>query len=316
MVTTILGALAAWGLLAAFWDASFVFSRFHVAAAAPGLLRGLLLPLWFYLKSGVLMLSLFLLAVGCLHLCIGRAHKTEFPCSSLAWVMILAVPGELFLISLPNRFLGHYFLTLLPLAAIGLGLWCQFFLALRAGKTWTGGSVPATWLFRVSTVALALTLIWPFGAVGLGSQARTVAAALHPAPRSQINADVLDYLAGLPAAAPLFIWGAETRLNFLSERAAPTRYNYAYPLLHRRYRQAERFDELLHDLASHPHTVIIDAWASRPQSLGETTQSPSIAPESLEDLRALVAAGYRVDRVFGNGWVVYLPRSWTSVLSR
>ena len=153
-----------------------------------------------------------------------------------------------------------------------------------------------------------------------------------PHDRGSEDPELVQYLTTKHADCPLLMWGAETKWNFMARRRSPSRYCYIYPLLYPGYRQQERFQELLRDLEAHPDTVIVDTEAGTPNGLGKVDralgaerkeggdegapdetyhdeQRGQFEPGVLERLRTYVSTEYRVDKVFSNKWVAYVPRT-------
>jgi hypothetical protein len=118
------------------------------------------------------------------------------------------------------------------------------------------------------------------------------------------------------------MWGNAMAYNVLSDRPAPTRYAYCYPLCPVNYDHAARFDRFMADLEAAPRTILIDTQAVTwpPNALDESDagQAPAsgkpitalrqIPAESMQRLRQYIAEHYFRDREFDNGWVAYQPR--------
>lgn len=110
----------------------------------------------------------------------------------------------------------------------------------------------------------------------------------------------------------VLMWGAEAWVNFVSRRAAPTRYVYQYPLVTPGYVDATRIDEFLSDLAHRPPGIIFDTHNSLVGSLQRCDRTHR-GEESICYLRNRIAAfveeQYRHAGVTDEGWEIYVrPR--------
>jgi hypothetical protein len=61
------------------------------------------------------------------------------------------------------------------------------------------------------------------------------------------------------------MWGAETAINFLSDRRSPTRFVYQYPLYRLCYVDGAMVEEFLIDIKNNEPAVIIDTSGTNPK---------------------------------------------------
>jgi len=58
----------------------------------------------------------------------------------------------------------------------------------------------------------------------------------------------------------VLVWGGESQVNFFTQRAAPTRFVYQFPLYERNYVTATIVEEFLNDLLINPPEYIFDSY--------------------------------------------------------
>ena len=314
-------AMASLGILHEFWDTNFVFSRIYIAEAAHGLdlLHRFNHQISAYGERGVFNVSVFVF-IGTMLRMFLRRRANDSPVGMLVEpTVLLALIIEFWFISMPYRFYGHYFLGLFPLLATGFALWYDTLVGFVSELK------PASRVRNVGAVGLGTLMAFLmfsgplsiFGYPGILLYAVTA----RGAPEDQ---EVLQYLTTADPSSPLLMWGHETKWNFISRRASPSRYSFIAPLVRPAYQQEARLQELLRDLRAHPDTIIIDSLSRSVNGLG-TNESLSDATDQtgndgppdplrplprgvIDQLRTYVSREYQVDKVFSNKWVAYTPR--------
>jgi hypothetical protein len=234
-----------------FWDAAFRYNfvytsgslwsrpaaiRYGLAALAPG--GGVLLIAgWIY--------SLFMAV---------HQFRKERLVHPVPGMIALAVPVEMFLSSLSTWEAPHYFIAWLPVLSLCAAALCDFMLS---GSTESLTPSLSSFDFRVKHVWLVGLLvgfcILPVDELQ-NQYARRGAGA---------NLEVVEYIESetVPGDTVLF-WGAESAYNFLSRRAAPTRFVYQYPLMTQNYATAGMVEEFTGDLMNNPPVFIVDTSPS------------------------------------------------------
>jgi len=170
------------------------------------------------------------------------------PAALLGRLTLIALPFELIWLAVPDRFYGHYFLTLLPV------------LTVRAGVLIS--RVPARWSFAPARRRLLAAVIAGVLCVRL---------AVHvwrdhtdqQRGRAWQRAAVAAIQARAPVGDPVLVWGAELAVNFLADRRTPSLYGYAYPLLTPGYASEAMWQRFLSDLRRHAPRLIVDAADGR-----------------------------------------------------
>lgn len=172
----------------------------------------------------------------------GRAVTT------LSLWAILTLGTDLVLANITNRGYGHYYASLLPAATLLLVM------AIRVLNE--VGDHPAydKTVKRARIYLVAILIGVPLGTSlvrfwqadwNIAGQARTPDLAEYVAAHTRPDDTVL-------------VWGAATAINFLSGRASPTQFHYAYPLIVPEYTSEETIHELLLDLRTNQPAMIVD----------------------------------------------------------
>lgn len=163
---------------------------------------------------------------------------------------------------------------LFPLAAALLDLPLQLvFLALR------GSSDPQYMLPLLPSLTLLFAfLVWSLRPVNLPSSSSLFSAAWMAAlavmtvvsagvstvqsafiaPDQQAQEITAEVIASTQPDDPVLQWGTETRIYYLTDRPAPTRFAQIAPLFNRRYATPERIQAFLDDLRQNPPVVLVD----------------------------------------------------------
>ena len=265
---------------------------------------------------------------------------------SLLMLALIWLPVEIMLVSLSGRQYGHYYLSMLPVSAVlaafladvcvghvrgrvngedgarvnGAGV------AGRAGR-W---SLPLTAGALAAVAVIAYVANFVFQDVGFFRDRM-----IDRFSRVKILRDIDDdeLLQGPYSAVVdrirthtsprdrILVWGAESQIYLFSERRAPTRFFYQYPLVTPGYDvHGELFDEFVSDVARHEPALIIDTrnpalppldpeerltWLDhRAGLLGRYSRSYSYLPGSFRPFFALVEKDYRPSGEIG-GYAVY-----------
>ena len=109
----------------------------------------------------------------------------------------------------------------------------------------------------------------------------------------------------------ILVWGAEPLIYLLSERTAPTRFFYQYPLIKPGYASRSLIDEFISDVKDEMPAMIIDTWNGRLPPLEETARRDWRPrkryvhdPNAFQTLFDLVEAEYEVVGKDGD-WILY-----------
>jgi hypothetical protein len=233
--------------LADFWQQAFLYNFVYIGThegirrLIPVFLKGFL-----YLQNGwVLYLSIFGWLAGIAYAWLKRKHFAEI--EPVILIALIDFPIEIIFITISGRSILHYYLTPLPVMAIMGGTLVCTVPFLIGSITRIKPQIVRRW----SPVAvLAFVFLAQFGQIAYYPQYVRVLSDNDYAP-------VIDYVAkNTGKDDQVLLIGAESVVNFLTRRKAPTRYVYQYPLalLGRR----PMFEEYFNQILENKPTLIID----------------------------------------------------------
>ena len=234
-----------------FWDAAFLYNFSYSRAEATARVLSLSIGLRLLKTSGLSYLSLmgFLIAVmwNLIRKFSPKALQGIITPNPLLLLCLLDFPLELALAVLSGRAYGHYFMAVLPVFAFFAAVSFQVLLMVLQAffpdrKVGVLFCCVITGAFAVSQMHCT-DCFFPF------CRSRT-------SPQIQ---DTVQYI--LNNSSPedkVLILGAETGLNFLSQRVSPTRFVYQYPLIQTGYSTYEQRDEFLKEVAGNQPAIIVN----------------------------------------------------------
>ena len=282
----IVAYFASQNALTDFWEQAYLYNFVYINKHEG--IRGLI-PVF---TKGFLLLAnggiLYLLVMSWLAALayLWKFRKAES--NPLVWLAFIGLPIEILLITTSGRSIIHYYLTLLPIAAVLIGS-----MAFTIPKL-LGENFPKAGAF-IPVLLLAVTLFLQINQVGNYPSYIAVMGFNEYAP-------VIEYVqANTDEDNTVLIIGAESAINFLTRREAPTRYVYQYPLqlLGRR----PMFEEYFNDILANKPVLIIDTRGrkSLTDNLYEPLQRRS---EIVKDGVAYLGENYELVAQFGE-WFVY-----------
>jgi Dolichyl-phosphate-mannose-protein mannosyltransferase len=285
--------LASQGALVDFWEQAFLYNIVYIGKHE-GIRR--LIPVFIkgfaYLQNGwVLYLALLGWLAGFTY--VWRKRKDVFAqAHPLLLIALVNLPVEIFFITISGRSILHYYLTPLPVMAILAGalVYTVPFLVEKI-KGFDSQNIQGL----MPGVVLAVVLLGQFGQVAYYPSYVRVLSDNDYTP-------VIDYVANnTQESDQVLLIGAESVVNFLARREAPTRYVYQYPLatLGRRSMFEEYFDQIL---KNRPLLIIDTRGRDR---LDEKLYTPmQKRSQVVRDGVQQLAANYRPVARFDD-WVVY-----------
>lgn len=273
------------GALAEFWDAGFAYNFAYIAPI--GDMESRLAPILDGIsplaRTGLFQFSILGYVLTIILFVYQRdSVGTNMP---LLTVGLIDLPIELVLISLSGNVFSHYYMTILP--ALCLFSSVTFWLLAEQIHAW---EVPRLTKAVFSAYAAA-ALVWG----SLGAYYREVVALGDlgdPAVVSYVQARTgpQDYV---------LVWGAESQINFFSERKSPTRFVYQYPLYQRGYTNPRIVEEFLTDVIRNRPKLIIDTNTPGMPLYGFPVDAPG-----MESSVAYLRCHYRPSQTFGT-WIAY-----------
>ena len=131
----------------------------------------------------------------------------------LAGLSLLWLPIEVLFIGLSARNYVHYFISLVPVGVVLIGLMQHWLLNLPKAKSFKTWPVVLV-LLAVIVFKPAMALAYAFGSAGSDPQVDAAAQYI------QVHSNEDE---------PVLVWGAEPAVNLQSRRSLPTRYIHMYP---------------------------------------------------------------------------------------
>ena len=239
--------LASQKALRDFWEQAFLYNFVYIGTHE-GIRR--LIPVFFkgflYLQNGwVLYLSILGWLAGLGYVWVKRKQFREI--HPLLVIALVNLPIEIVFITISGRSILHYYLTPLPVMAIMTGTLIYTLPFLIRNVIHVDSQAIQRWL---PGVILAIVLLAQIGQVTYYPQYVRILSDNDYAP-------VIDYVANnTKEGDQVLLIGAESVVNFLARREAPTRYVYQYPLalLGRR----PMFEEYFNQILANKPVLIID----------------------------------------------------------
>ena len=234
------------GALKPFWDAAFFYNTIYVTensltAKYSALKEGLSI----FSKGDLSILAIVGWAIGILLLVL---KQFKAPLKTFILLAVLDFPIEIIFVSLPGNSYTHYYMTLLPACSIlaGLVVWAVTSLANKvewlATKRVIWESVVAVLILGLLTRAEFKSYYDNVISLRLFRNNPIIA-------YIDQNTNKNDYV---------LMWGGQTSINFFSQRASPSRFNYLYPLYTPGYLDAQKTNEFLNDIYNKKPLLIID----------------------------------------------------------
>jgi hypothetical protein len=240
--------LASQNALADYWEQAFLYNFVYIGKHE-GIRR--LIPVFIkgfaYLQNGwVLYLAGLGWLAGLAYVWLKRRHLLTEP-HPLILIALLNFPIEVLLITVSGRSILHYYLTPLPVMAILAGSLAFTLPVLISNRPRFDTLAIRRWL---PGTVLAIVLLGQIGQVRYyPSYVRVL--------RDNDYAPVIEYVVkNTKEEDQVLLIGAESVVNFLARREAPTRYVYQYPLalLGRR----PMFEEYFHQILENKPVLIVD----------------------------------------------------------
>lgn len=233
------------GALGRFWDNAFVYNFFYTDERnASDRLGALLAGMDLLASVSLAPLTMFGWAVSLLLLAFKR-NQFEPPLRAFLWMLVLALPIEIVLVTLGGRPRTPYFITPLPVFAIFAGL------SLKTMFDWLEQNGLPTLARAVVAIVMALTLCVivqnDYEDINRGGD------------DAEQDTALLNYIASHTTPQDtVLMWNAETAFNFASQRRSPTRFVYQYDLY--KFDDREKTLEFLNDiLTEKPKLIVLTA---------------------------------------------------------
>jgi len=312
--------LAAHGALGSAIEAVFRYNAAYVAVSTGDRLQTIILGLQITALSGLVVLAL--IGWGALLL---QSRRLQAPVAGtprwmLTRIALVAFPIEWGLASLSGRAYAHYFLPWLPVCAILIAYVVMLYvdrIARYAAIARQDGQRGE----RFVVLLLLFLCITPLGVVAYQTnQVRQRTAGQH--------AVIATIITRIPADETVLMWGAETSVNFVVRRDAPTKFVYQLPLYTANTQSQTMRAAFLRDIMASPPATIVDASANNDDDSippldpvlrqAWLARHPALANEStLLALFDYINQQYRVACVAtGDRWPIYIRRGAGDIRAR
>lgn len=258
-VSTLLGSaaipnvlsLATYGLLGglpALVDTNITYNRLYGAPLSlPALVGDAVTVL--SEPTSLAVLSLFMVAI--VSASVQRVSDGNHADSTkLVVLMVVALLAESGAVAVQGRSYAHYFVMTVGSLAMVLAWSLERLIPLARGTLFPRGLV----------LVLLLCLLVTRASPRL-DPAQTLRTLRGDFPTLPIVAEVRR---ACPPDTSVYVWGAETQVNFLAQRRSASRYVYLYPLQMPGFETGRRANELLSDLRSAPPCAIVAPVGTNP----------------------------------------------------
>ena len=305
-IIDILTLLSGWGLLSIalvlvfasqhalndFWSEAFLYNFVYIgkhegfSRLIPVFIKGFL----FLSQGAVLYLALFGWLISLGYLWLNRKSLINF--QPLILLAVINFPLEVVLITISGRSILHYYLTPLPVMAILSGvLVYTFSLTLR----WIFHKSSPNAIKSISLAALLAVLLLQL------DQIRNYPDYIANEAENSY-APVIDYVTEHTTSGDkVLVLGAESVVNFLAQREAPTRYVYQYPL--QLLGSRGMYNEYFQQIIQNRPVLIIDAPGSN--QLDENLYKPmQIRSTIVSNGVQYLLQNYQRVASFGD-WIIY-----------
>lgn len=162
--------------------------------------------------------------------------------SPLLYIGLIGLPIELILVSTSGRTYPHYYIAMLPILSLFAGVVFWVFYSKLSG-------------FKKKYQAYFFIIIM---SILLWKPCYSYYNEIIPY-KPTMDDQIINYVKNstTPDESVLF-WGAESSINYLTQRKSPSRFVYQYPLYTKGYTDAEMIEEFLNDIIQNRPQLIID----------------------------------------------------------
>ena len=287
----IVSYLAFKGVIQQFWEDAFIYNFIysssnlmaHVKSIVTGMVYLSTLTLLAFVGWGVCLVGLKFNKLQLKN----KLDQTVKPFLSIG---LLDLPIELILASISGFSFRHYYLSLIPVYTVFTGFAFWMLLSQRSNP-----HTPRK-VRQLLLACIGIIFFIPF----LGASIALNRDINFNSYRGVNYNEVTSYIR-LHTSEDDFVlvWGAETGINFSTQRRSPSRFVYQFPLYEAGYANRKIIEEFLGDIIQHQPPIIIDTQNSDMPIYDFGITSPEIS----NDLQFL-QSNYKVVEKFGP-WVVY-----------
>jgi hypothetical protein len=283
--------MAVQGVTEQFWEAAFVYNFVNSSSGFLSRVKSIATGM-FYLPT-LTLLALIGWGASLLRSKFNKLHLRQAldpGAASFLSIGLIDLPIEVIMASISGFSFRHYYMSLLPIYAVFAG-YSFWLLCARLSYPPISRKIK-----RPLTIFIAAIFFVPVVGAGIALVKDTH----YISDRGIAYNDVISYVK-LHTSEDDFVlvWGAETGINFSTQRRSPSRFVYQFPLYEAGYADQKIIEEFLGDIIQHQPPIIIDTQNSDMPIYDFGITSPEIS----NDLQFL-QSNYKVVEKLGP-WVVY-----------
>ena len=290
-LVVVISYLAFKGVIQQFWEAAFIYNFIYSSSSLMSRVKSTITGM-FYLSTLTLLAfigwSLSLVGLKFKKLALNKKiDPTIVPFLSIG---LIDLPIELIMASSSGFSFRHYFIALLPIYAVFAGFTFWMLLSQRSNF-----QIPKK-IMRLLPVCIGIIFFIPF----LGASIALVRDINFTSYRGIDYNEVTSYIRlNTTEDDFVLVWGAESGINYSTQRRSPSRFVYQYPLYEPGYANETIIEEFLEDIIQHEPRLIIDTKHPETPLYNFNFTSPGIE-KALQFLRS----SYKVKEELGP-WTVY-----------
>jgi len=232
--------------------------------------------------------------------------------SAYLWFLMVGAVVEVLFTITSGRALLHYYILWTPYVALAGGA----LVSAMPARALRQVSRPQTIVLLAFSSSLLLTAVSP---APVRRYLQIIRAKFQGGGEIEMSSAVARYVnANTTDRDTVLVWGNDVWINFLSDRQAPTKYAYQYPLFLEGYTSDAKVETFLTQLQSHPPVFIVEPLVDTDEILplnlerrSRVRAQPGL-PIALEEVYAFFEANYCIEREF-NEVLVYRLRAGAAV---
>ena len=283
-----------------FWSATVLYNYAHSDASLGERVRAVMLLVWYL--SPVVPLFGIGWCVGAWYQFTGRTKGEPFE-PAFKFLLILG-PVEVALSLVSGNAWSHYYMPIVPAGTMYVGflIWLVSKRRLAAPAFLALLVLFATANYHMNIYDKAFDFVSMLKSNGNDSEISSI-------DRDRRVSEIVESYSG--DEDTILVWGTYPQIYLMTERDAPTRFFYQYPLLKKGYWRESDHAEFFSDVVSNPPTVIVDARHPSLPPLDAASRndwSPSKRqyvhdPASLQMFFDYVDNEYELKEIVGEHWV-------------
>jgi len=269
--------------LSQFWDAAFAYNFVYASVGNKARLFSILMGVAPLTWMGLFQFALigYFLALASVYF-----KENDFASHSLVIIALIDLPLEVLLTSISGRSYPHYYMTLLPVLAFFSGVVFWYFFSRISFLQ------KSRMTERIFVVAILMVFLWE-GYSGYRKQVFAL--------RKVGNKAAVEYILSTTKSEDyVLLWGADSGINFFTQRRSPTRFVYQYPLYKENYTNEQMVVEFLDDIIHYQPKLIIDTHNKKTPMYNFPVSS-----DEIREKITYIQEHYPPTGIELRGWAVY-----------